>query len=151
MKRYGTKWKIVVAIAACLTVATFLTGCDPIYDYSFQIANGTGALIRIEKSHNTYKDRDSTYTIAPGEKAEIEKTTVCGGYFCEAPRWSEWETTEIPELIIPPDCNLTIHVGETILPESAQFRKYWVYTEKKRHGVLLLNITNELISTLNNQ
>ena len=151
MKRYSINWKKVATIAACLIVAASLTSCDPIYDYSFQVANGTGAPIRIEKSHKTYKDRDSTFTIAPREKAEIEKTTVCGGYFCEAPRWSEWETPEIPELIIPPDCVLTIHVGETILPESAQFRKYWVYSEKKRHGVLLLNITNELVSTLNNQ
>ena len=149
MKRYGI-WHIAAAMAACLTVVVLFTGCDPIYDYSFQVANLTGDMVRIEKSDQTYKDRDSTYTIAPGGKAEIEKYVICSSYFSEAPRWTELENPGKPDLIIPEGCKLTIYVGETILPESVQLRKYWDYTEKKRHGVLLLNITKELISTLNN-
>ena len=122
-----------------------LVSCDSLYDVFYEIENRTDEIVCIDirlGAHYSYiKEKDRSFTVAPGKSVKIFET---GGV--NAKDYVPPDEYFSPDEMVPrhfEKCD--IYVGDILMTDSIRYRKNWNYSAKKLLGIYSLSITEERV------
>ena len=124
-----------------------LTGCtDTNYDILYKVENLTGQTLSIEavcKKYASSAAQEQSFTVAPGETVQVASHSgINGPKYVPDDDWHYY-----PDQLLPPAFEIfdvSIRVGNELLPDDIRQSKNWDYEAKKLLGVYTLRITKEM-------